>query len=181
MKRKFVKIIVNTEHHIFDVFELLIKNQKSKIVNCLIVILPLLVSGRLFAQHQHELSVYSGGGLSTLAYKPTFGEQKHGLGGHFGLGYHFFFTPNWGLGTGVELACYHARFKMNNLDIRYMTTDRDGDRFEFRSTVNNYEEKQRAMLLQIPLMLQFQTNKADSKRQFFAAAGGKAGFPMKGK
>ena len=135
----------------------------------------------IFAQHDHEFSVYGGGGLSSLIYKTTIGDPKLGLGGHFGLGYQFFFTPNWGVGTGVEIACYNARFKMNNLDIRYMTTDGDGDRFEFRSLVNSYKEKQRATMLQIPLMLQFQTNKPDSKRQFFVAAGGKAGFPMKGK
>ena len=137
--------------------------------------------GTIHAQYQHEFSVYSGGGLSTLNYKPAIGEQKHGLGGHFGLGYHFFFSPKWGLGTGAELAFYNARFNVNNLNMSYMTTDIEGVDFEFRSVLNNYKEKQRAMILQIPLMLQFQTNKPDSKRQFFAAAGAKAGIPLSGK
>ena len=155
------------------------KRQFTKIIA--IAILPLWVSGRLFAQHDHEFSVYGGGGLSTLAYKVTTGEQRLGLGGHFGLGYHFFFTPEWGLGTGAELAFYNARFKTNNLSVNYMTTDMQGANFEFRSMVNNLKERQHAMMLQIPLMLQFQTNKSDSKHQFFAAAGGKAGIPLKGK
>ena len=145
------------------------------------MILLLLASGGLFAQHQHEISVYGGGGLSSLNYKPTFGDQKLRLGGHTGIGYHFFFAPKWAIGTGLEFACYNAKFTMNNLDVRYMTTDRDGDRFEFRSMVNDYEEKQRATMLQIPLMLQFQTPMAESTRQFYAAAGGKIGFPLNGK
>ena len=152
--------------------------KKNFIKITVISMLSLLVSKGLFAQHDHEFSLHGGGGLSTLHYKVTVGDQKFGLGAPFGLGYHLFFSPNWGLGTGVELAFYNARFKVNNLNISYNTFDHDGDPFEFRSTVNHYKEKQHAMLLQIPLMLQFQTNKIDSKRQFFAALGGKAGFPM---
>jgi len=130
------------------------------------------------AQSKHELSVYGGGGLSTLNYKVTIGEQKSGLGGQIGLGYHFFFSPKWGIGTGVELASYNAKFNADALYSRYMTTDIDGDAFEFHSTANGYKETQRAMMLQIPLMLQFQT---DGKQQFYAAAGGKVGIPLNGK
>ena len=132
-------------------------------------------------QHQHELSVYGGGGLSTLAYKVTAGNQHHGLGGHFGLGYHFFFAPKWALGTGAEFAFYNARFKMNNFDIRYMTTDMQGGRFEFRSTVNDYVEKQHATMIQIPLMLYHQSIKNGSKPQYFGAVGAKYGIAMNGK
>jgi len=146
-----------------------------------IAIISLLVSGGLFAQHDHELSVWGGGGLSGLNYKPTFGDKKLRLGGHFGLGYHYFFSPKWGLGTGAELGFYNTRFNMNNLENRYMVTDYQGIDFEFRSTITDYKEKQRAMMLQIPLMLQFQTPIAESNHQFFAAVGGKAGIPLRGK
>ena len=136
----------------------------------------------LFAQHDHEFSLYGGGGSSTLNYKTPIGVQKNGLGGHFGLGYHLFFSQKWGIGTGAELAFYNSWFKMTDLDIRYNTFDRNGDPFEFRSMINGYiENRQRVMALQIPLMLQFQTNKADSKSQFFMAVGGKAGIPMREK
>ena len=138
----------------------------------------LLGSGGLYAQHDHEFSLNGGGGLSTLKYKTTVGERKAGPGGHFGLGYHYFFAPNWGLGTGLELAFYNARFKMDHLNVRYMALDIEATAFEFRSTVSDYKEKQHAMTLQIPAMLQFQTNKADKNLQFFAAAGGKVGIPV---
>lgn len=144
-----------------------------------ITIIAILVSLSLggFAQNKHEFSVYGGGGLSTLNYKVSVGEQQNGFGGQFGLGYTFFFSPKWGLGTGVEMAFYNARFSMDNFSNRYTTTDMDGNSFEFRSTLTNYEEKQGAMLLQIPLMLHFQTG---NTHRFYAALGGKIGIPLSG-
>ena len=147
---------------------------KQQAIIILITFFLLLSGKELFAQH--ELSLYGGGGLSTLNYKPTFGEQKFGLGGHFGLGYHFFFTPSWGIGTGAELAFYNARFNMEHFYLHYPTVDIDEVAFEFRSKVSGHEETQRTMMLQIPLMLQFQT--AKTKHQFFLAVGGKAGIPF---
>ncbi len=137
----------------------------------------------LQAQNKHEISLYGGSGLSTLNYDVTAGEQKSGFGGQFGVGYNFFFSPNWSLGTGMELGFYNAKFNLGrdasqSVSTAYTTTDTDGDTFEFRSTVSNYEEEQRAMLLQIPLMLQFQTGR---KHQFYGTLGGKVGIPLNGK
>ena len=147
-----------------------------------VAILSLLVSKGIFAEcGKHEFSVHAGGGLSALNYNVTFGEQRLGLGGHFGLGYHFFFSQHWAIGTGLELGFYRSKFDMDNLSFSFMTTDMQGVEFEFRSIVNNFEEKQRAMLLQIPLLLQFQTGDSNSRHRFFAAAGGKIGIPIRGR
>lgn len=146
-------------------------------LQCLMVGL-LLSCFTLNAQHRHEFLLSGSGGLSSLQYEAATGKQKNGLGGNLGLGYRFFFSPQWGLGTGVELACYNTRYNADNISIRYMATDMNGDGFEFRSTVNGYEEKQQATLVQIPLMLQFQTG---NKHRFYAAAGGKVGIPVGGK
>ena len=144
-------------------------------------LLSLWVSGGLFAQQQHELSVYGGAGLSTLSYKVTAGEQKSGLGGHFGLGYNFFFSPQWDLGTGLEFASYKAGVSMNNLILNYMTVDSNGDTFEFRSSVNVFQETHRSTLLQIPLLLRYQFQlPSPGKQAFYVAAGVKAGIPAVG-
>jgi len=132
----------------------------------------------LNAQNRHELSLYGGGGLSTLNYKATVGEQKFGFGGNAGINYHIFFNRHWGIGTGVEFVCYNAKFNSADLGTNYMTTDIDGNPFEFRSKVSNYKENQNAIMLQIPLMLQYQVGK---KHQFYIAAGGKVGIPIYGK
>jgi len=156
--------------------------KRSLIKITAIAILSLTVS-KGFATEcgKHEFSVHAGGGLSGLNYNVTFGEQRLGLGGHFGLGYHFFFSQHWAIGTGLELGFYRSKFDMDNLSFSFMTTDMQGVEFEFRSIVNNFEEKQRAMLLQIPLMLQFQTGDSNSRHRFFAAAGGKIGIPIRGR
>ena len=124
---------------------------------------------------KHELSVGLGGGLSGVNYNPSIGSQKNGFGGHFGLGYHYFFSPNWGLLTGVDLALYNGKFDLNDTRYNYRTKDYAGADFEFRSTINAFDEKQRAMMLQIPLMAQYQSG------IFYAAAGAKVAIPLTGK
>lgn len=130
-------------------------------------------------QPRHEISLYGGGGLSTLHYRVKAGDQKEGFGGHFGLGYNFFFNPKWSIGTGIEFARYNARFDADNFNTRYMLTDPESNPFEFRSTLYNYKEKQHAGMLQIPLMLQHQSNPVIKQRhRLYAAAGAKIGFPV---
>jgi outer membrane protein OmpA-like peptidoglycan-associated protein len=129
---------------------------------------------------RHEFSVYGGGGLSTLLYKVTDNDRKNSLGGLFGLGYHFFFDKHWALGTGIEADLYRSRYIADNYYTSSITVDREGNPFEFRSTVSA-TEKQSAAMLYIPLMLQYQTAVPGRKHQFFAAAGAKAGFPISAK
>ncbi len=140
----------------------------------LITITTILFCTLLNAQNRHEISLYGGGGLSTLNYKVSAGEQQPDFGGKAGLGWHVFFNPHWGLGTGAELAFYNAKYSLNSLTTRSMATD-GAETFEFRNAIDNYSETQNAMMLQIPLMLQFQTGKT---HQFFATAGAKVGFPL---
>ncbi|MDR2579937.1 MAG: OmpA family protein [Fibromonadaceae bacterium] len=125
-----------------------------------------------------EFSVYGGGGLSTLMYNVKEGDKSHGFGVFFGLGYTYFFAPSWGLGSGLEMAFYNANYGFKKYSQQpYMSNDYEGNEIEFHSTVNGYKEKQSVMLLQIPLMLQYQRG---DNHQFYAAAGTKIGFPLTG-
>ena len=144
-----------------------------KIAVMLIMLFPLWG----YAQ-QHELSISAGGGLSTLKYNPSIGRQNLGLGGHFGFGYHYFFSPSFGIGTGIEFGFYNSKFKLDNLNTAYKTTDMEDNDFEFRSNVKGYEETQTAAYLQIPLMLQYQFGK---EHRYYIAGGFKAGIPLSGK
>ena len=144
----------------------------------IIAVAGLMSCTALVGQSQHELSIYAGGGLSTLNYKTTIGDQKDGFGGQFGVGYQYFFTGNIGLNTGLELSLHNAKTTFGNVSDRYMAKDIDGQNFEFRSTVSNYEEKQNAMFLNIPIMLQYQF---EGENKFYIAAGGKIGIPVNGK
>ena len=129
----------------------------------------------LHAQSKHEFSIYGGGGLSTLFYDVTAGEHELGFGGLFGFGYNYFFTPKWSLGLGIEGALYNTTFNLPYLNASHMAVDMEGTNFEFRSAVRSYKEEQRAIMVQIPLMLQFQTG---GVHKFYIAGGGKVGLPV---
>ena len=133
---------------------------------------------QLYAQKRHEFSISTGGGFSKMNFMEIAGEKNFGFSGNFGLGYHFFFTTEFGIGTGAELALYNTNFKMNKYDVNSMAIDIVGDDFEFRSTISGYSENERVTLLKIPLMLQIQSG---GKQQYYMAVGGKVGFPLNGK
>ncbi|MDR2476148.1 MAG: OmpA family protein [Bacteroidales bacterium] len=143
------------------------------------------------SQFRHELSIYGGGGLSTLLYNfsavPTsplsgtyaflFESRSAELGyaGHAGANYFVFFSNQFGIGTGAEISLYRAEASLNKFKEIYNTSDPEGAGFQFKSRMLAYREKQEAWLLNIPLMLQFQT--AGNVR-FFLSAGGKVALPL---
>jgi len=146
------------------------------------IFLALLMGTHVFA---NEFSAYIGGGLSTLMYDMKGSDKSNGFGGLFGLGYTYFFTPNWGVGSGLEIAFYNAESEFKEYkQPPYTFVDFEGNEMEFRSTLNGYKEEQSVMLLQIPLMLQYQRdyscNKFPKLYALYAAAGTKIGFPLTG-
>jgi len=144
-----------------------------------IFILNLLLIYSINAQDLHEFSLHLGGGLSTLSYEPTLGDQSSGLDKQFGVGYVFFVSPRFGFATGLELAFYSAEYELNKLGIAYRTPDlynpNKPDTFLFNSSLSSYTEEQSVAALQIPLMLQFQTDMG-----FYAMAGVKYSIPISG-
>ncbi len=128
------------------------------------------------AQSQQEISFHLSGGLSSLQYTPpASAKYTPGFGGEFGLGYHYFFSPQWGIGTGLNLAFYNSKASMDSYSATTPEISAMGTAFDFTYTYSNYEEKLSAVMLNIPLMLQFQTT---GKRVIVAALGGKIGFPV---
>lgn len=142
-----------------------------------ILILVLSLSIPLAAQHVHEFSVNAGGGLSSLNYKPAYGKFTAGFGAEAGLGYHFFFSQKWGVGTGVNFSLYNSSTTMDSYSSRSQVTSKAGNPFDFAYAYTGYKESISAMLLTIPIMAQFQHPIAE-KIQLYAAAGGKFGLPL---
>jgi len=146
-----------------------IVNRKSQIVNFLLFFLCILP---LRAQDKHEISLSAFSGLSHLKHTVTEGSSTGGFGGGFGLGYVFLFTERFGLRTGAELAFYGSEYRLENAELKYATTDYENAPFEFRSKICSYTETHRATMLQIPLMLQYQSG------VLHVAFGAKAGIPV---
>ena len=125
------------------------------------------------AQTSHEFSINGGGGLSALNYKLSAGKKSPGGGGEFGVGYTFLFGKTAGIHVGANIALYNANATLDGVDVvTENLTDNEGDRFNMHTTLNSYEESQKATFLNIPLMLQLQANK------FYVMAGAKIGLPL---
>ena len=156
----------------------------------LFTLLAAICSWQASAQSRmNEVSVYGGGGLSTLKYQPSLdGERIGGFGSDFGLGYTFGFTKervtgtgrlfheNWGFHTGIGLGVYNTDVKLSGyMEIAEGQTDDEGDQFDLYTTLIEYRESQKAMFLKIPVMAQFQYG------QVFVMGGVKLGIPINGK
>ena len=149
---------------------------KINIINLTIIGTFLMMCvAAVHAQSKHEISFSGFGGLSGLNYEVAQGEVAMGFGGGAGAGYHLRFNPQWGARTGLELAFFNSKCNLAAIEARYMTKDMNGADFEFRSTARDYAEKQSATMLQIPLMLQYQT---EGEKRFYVAAGGKIAIPV---
>jgi outer membrane protein OmpA-like peptidoglycan-associated protein len=152
---------------------------KAKIV---ILIGLLTLANLAYAQklHNQEFNINVGAGMSTFQYNPRFGVLNAGYGGGAGIGYTYFFSSKWGIKTGLDLAIYSAKTTADRMELEYLIPTPQGltDNFYLRAAYSNYEEKQKAMFLQLPVMVQFQT---PVKRDFFyIAAGLKIGLPFSG-
>ena len=149
---------------------------KNRII--IIVILAIFQIPVIFAQ-PHEFSIYGGGGLSTLRYQLSSGDASGGYGGDFGVGYTYFVNDRWGVHVGAGLGLYNAKAKLDGLKIVTPNlADSDGDRFDMHTTLAVYNETQNAMLLNIPVMVQFQPQQHQG---FYAMGGIKTGVPLSSK
>ncbi len=125
--------------------------------------------------NRHEFSINAGGGISSLQTKPTEGKDLWNWTGQAGLGYHFFFSPHWGIGIGANFAIYNGGMSIDDYSKTQTTTNPSGTAFEFQVSSSDYKEPVQTMMVTIPLMVQYQTT---GKTAFYAALGGKVGIPV---
>lgn len=152
------------------VFKIKFQNMKK-----LYIISVLMLGFISNAQNKHEFSVYAGGVFTRMNYELNQGNAKLGNGGQFGLGYSYYFTPQWSLGIGVEYQMFNSELYFRNLSGHKNYTDSEGDNFEFRFNTEKLLEKQNAQYLTIPLKVQFETK---GYTRWFVSAGGKVGLNL---
>lgn len=157
----------------------------------ILVILSILQIQNLSAQFIHEFSVDGGIGLSsTLRYQLSSGNRSGSMGGDFGVGYTFFsakervtgtervFRELWGIHTGIGVGMYNAKSNLDGVknEIKGLSDgDLVYDMFDLRTTLNRYNETQKTMFLNIPVMALFQIE------QIYIMGGLKFGIPVNGK
>jgi outer membrane protein OmpA-like peptidoglycan-associated protein len=124
-------------------------------------------------------------GYSSLNYSAEPSEVSGGLGGGFGIGYAYNFTPRWSIATGLELAVLRSTATNDQLSgsvkvvYNYQGTPED---LYLHSVLTGYEERQRATYLSLPLMVRFahplSRSAAHRYATFYAAIGPKIGLSI---
>jgi hypothetical protein len=141
----------------------------------LLLLLALATGLPAMAQHWHEISVNGGYGTASLPYSLGSLEQKTSWGGRVGVGYNFFFAPQWSVKTGIDLGFYSTKATLEHTTATYNTsTPNNVGNLQFTYTYTGYEEAPSVALLTIPVMLQFETT---GNTAFYAALGAKIGIP----
>ncbi len=139
--------------------------------------LSLFISALLQAQYSEQyLHLNAGGGMHELSYKTPVGTQKSAAGFSLNAAYSYFFAPNWGVQTGIGLQSYGASSVLNfTTEMAY--TDSEGDNYQLMTYYRNWEERQRALLLSIPLAMQFRYP-ISQKFKLLAAVGANISMPI---
>jgi outer membrane protein OmpA-like peptidoglycan-associated protein len=144
----------------------------------------LLLSLMLFVvvvAHAQEKGSYlllnAGGGIHNIAYKLENGTGKSGLGLTGNIAYNYFFSPNFGIGTGLGIQSYKSRSVLNYISSN-PSIDTDGDAYEYRISYQDWEESHNMLTIDIPLGLNYQ-NRFGEKSGLLASIGAKVSFPVK--
>ena len=128
--------------------------------------------------NRHEVSIWGAGGISSLQYKLSYGEHKIGFGGMAGIGYHYFFNPNWSLGGGVEYSILNSKSKFDYFEDKYNVITKENYYFRIHAEGQDYKQKQQAGYINIPIMVRYQTSELWEGYTLYAAFGPKIGIPV---
>lgn len=124
-----------------------------------------------------SLQFYLGGAYSSMGYSLKDGKNLGHIGGEVSVRYAYFFTPEWGLGIGVDFTTYGSRGKLNTTLQWDGQADSDGERYNHRAATHDWKEDQRTYMLSIPLSVQYR-HRFNDKVGIFAALGGFVGLPL---
>ena len=170
------------------------KNQQMKKFICTIAIL--MVSFTVLGQNQSGsfITIAGGVGGGGFQYVPqginSKGINKDKLGWNAKLGYSYYFTPKWGLFTGVGMSYYRTigkfdtEFSKNEFYSLGKQTDDDWvkgapTKFELRVRLANWEEEQKSYFIEVPLMLMFKHKFGETEKHgFYFGLGAKLQFPI---
>ncbi|WP_320053822.1 outer membrane beta-barrel protein [uncultured Acetobacteroides sp.] len=123
------------------------------------------------------LSLSAGGGFHQLGYSIDNGSRKGGAGYTLGAGYTYFFSPNWGISTGVGAQSFKSTSTLNLLT-KAPNVDAEGDAYELRTRYSGWKEEQSATLIDIPLAATYR-RALTTKVGLTASAGAKLSIPAK--
>jgi len=99
-----------------------------------------------------------GGGLHNFSYDLADGtKQNTKIGYTVNAAYSYFFSPHWGVQTGVGAQTFSGLSTLNYLSST-SAVDGLGRSYDFRSNYNTWKEKPDAIFVDVPLLLQYRHN-----------------------
>lgn len=142
----------------------------------IITVLFLVTSTVSFSQ-KHQIGASIGGGMQTLFYKPTIADHKQGFGGTMSVDYQYFLQKQWSIGSGICISSYAAKSYIDTSIGETQHDDTHNEDFEYRTTYNEWTEKQNFLQLEIPIAVyyHYEINKAWNLQCGF---GSKVAFPL---
>ena len=131
-----------------------------------------------------EFSVNAAGGISTYCFAPSSKTSSSiGYSSDFGIGFTGFINQQFGINVGVGFGLFNVKSKISELKTvtsGFSTYDSEGrlQRYNLHTTLSGYTEIHKSLFLNIPVMLQFQTQqkqywswKQSPKANFYAMGG----------
>jgi outer membrane protein OmpA-like peptidoglycan-associated protein len=145
-----------------------------------ILVLGLLMYVALQAQEKGSyIDLNVGGGFHNLSYTLQNGTEKGQFGYTLNAGYSYFFTPEWGLHTGLGLQSFNSLSTLNFLSSTPDVIDADGQSYTFKANYMNWQEKQQVLFVDLPLEIQYK-HSIGNKIGLLAGVGGKISMPIMG-
>lgn len=144
-----------------------------------LLFISLLLWGIAATQAQDKSqSLYfnAGSGFHNLKYDLQNGTHENSMGYNLNLGYNYFFSENWGFGAGLGFESFESKATLN-YQTSNLSTDTDGQSFEFRAQYADWQEKQSILLLDIPLSFIYQKEMSE-KLKFQFSIGPKISFAV---
>lgn len=127
--------------------------------------------------YHHSLQAYIGGAYTSLGYGLEGGKNVGGIGGEISLRYAYYFTPEWGLGFGIDYDTYQSVGQLNGTYRWDGQTDSDGEQYNHLALAHKWRESQRIHEVSIPIVGEYQ-HRWENGYGIFCALGAYVGMPI---
>jgi len=146
-----------------------------------LLVILLIMSG-LTAVSQTNQNLYFNGnvGMNSLIYNIKDGGSKPKLGFGGKLGYVYYFTPNWGIGTGLGFSFCATNGYLDGTLVSFENQiDDEGEKYRSDIYFRNWQEKQTFFLAELPVLVHYRYDFGLRKRrEIYIYLGIKAQLPL---
>ena len=125
----------------------------------------------------NEYALYGMAGMSSLIYKMDKGTANIGLGYGAGLEYTFNFGSTFGISAGLEYLNFAGSFVRAIMNETYDAIDDNGTHFQYKYSMEKYEEKQTLSIVSLPVILRIKFP-VGRNTHIFLGGGVKFGLPV---